>query len=183
MHVNKHFSSADSTVTVKYVINFKESGAISSIDVSADGIDEKSFTTTLKNGKISFDSTKLSSITLDTDDRGSSAGAAEYEILSNFSTVFTSAAQDVTQAKVYDYTNDETLAESDAKGFVAEVTGNVSDFTWYVRETNAKNWKKLGSSETTISTDGAAKFCAVLYNIPEGKTVEAGYSYTSAAVE
>lgn len=181
MHVNKHFSSADSTVTVKYVINFKESGAISSIDVSADGIDEKSFTTTLKNGKISFDSTKLSSITLDTDDRGSSAGAAEYEILSNFSTVFTSAAQDVTQAKVYDYTNDETLAESDAKGFVAEVTGNVSDFTWYVRETNAENWKKFDSSETTISTD--AKFGAVLYNIPEGKTVEAGYSYTSAAVE
>lgn len=191
VHVNTPFSEENNKVSVTYVVNFGENGAISSIDVSATGAFTGSGNyTQIKTNSGAFDSTKISSVTLKAVDRNNS-DAAECAKLTNFKAVLTTAASDLAAVASYTgYTIDQTLEKQDAKGFTADFTVDqgktVTGLTWYITDKNHDYYKKLdvtGELPTISSNNGGAqvKVGLVLYDIPnivDADSLAAGYTVT-----
>lgn len=96
----------------------------------------------------------------------------------------------ITEAQKYNYTNDETLANKDTAGFVAEISGTVeasSSLTWYIKKSESSNYKELTSGILPNSSSGEVKTLIglILYNFPENVSadnISVGYSVSTPTV-
>ncbi|MGM9937860.1 MAG: hypothetical protein ACI38A_10990 [Candidatus Ornithomonoglobus sp.] len=122
---------------------------------------------------------------------GSGEDGSRAYTIDNLTTTVTSPeaptpTPEIKEAQKYTgYTNDEKLANKDAVGFVATISGlaeneSVNSLTWYLKKADTE-YKELTSGAIPTVTGGTAMIGLIVYDLPDGVTAEdisAGYSYT-----
>lgn len=181
-HINTDLVDNE-TATVTYTITLADGGSASNIYASVE------CGGTTAGDSITLNNADITSFMLNTQDRGSSLPEGAMT-LQNFSAVLTTAdtEPEIIPAEKYNYTNDPTLAEADATGFVATINGltdqSVNSLTWYLKKTGTEYKELANGSIPTVSGAGTVKIGLIVYDLPEGVTgddISAGYTYTSAA--
>lgn len=178
-HLNGDFVKND-TGNVKYEIELNGGGTVKAITAS---LEIGGSTAIYENITERVSGIALTNIRLNSASRNNSSYTAVPE-LSDFSAQLETVDPQIYDAEEYtDYTNDPELAESDAKGYTAEISVKdgyiVNSLEWYIKNSTGE-YNKLTSGKLPVISQGMVKAGLIIYDIPEGidaSDISVGYTY------